>query len=164
MASAADDILEYMLLVWNLLTLTPVSLKNPVHAMVLATRDLLEQLLSDSLLVFAPGLLDVLQPPTPPSVAYFKGLPTDANCWGVYLLVLEKPGCRPKIYVGSGTDKDRGVARRFQQYDSNQNLKKIRPACFGRRLHNCPQRPSLLVPYSNCSKEIRTPLPPRHGN
>jgi hypothetical protein len=114
MASEASDILEYVLwLVWSCLTLTPAKLKNPAFAMILATEDVLQQLLSDALLVFAPGLLDVFKAATPPSVSYFKSLPTYVKkCWAVYLLVLEKPGRRPKIYVGSGTSPSRGVISR----------------------------------------------------
>jgi len=88
MASTASNILEYVVwLVWNLLTLTPAKLQNPIFPMVL-TQDVLEQLLSDSVLVFAPCLLDVFQAATPPSVAYLKSLPTDIiKRWAVYLLV-----------------------------------------------------------------------------
>jgi hypothetical protein len=122
--SILEQILEYVVwLIWSCLILTPVKLKNPVFAMVLSSEDVLEQLLSDSLLVFAPGLLDIFQATTPPSVAYFKSLPTDTKKrWAVYLIVLEKPGCRPKIYIGSGTDADRGVVRRFWNYDTKATL------------------------------------------
>jgi hypothetical protein len=124
MASTASNILEYVVwLVWSLLTLTPAKPQNPIFPMVLSTQDVLEQLLSDSVLVFAPGLLDVFQVATPPSVAYFKSLPTDIiKRWDVYLLILEKLGCRPKIYIGSGTDGDRGVANRFYHYDTKKHL------------------------------------------
>jgi hypothetical protein len=77
MASKASNILEYVVgLVWNCLILMPAALKNPVFAMLLATEDVLQLLLSDSLLVFAPGLLDVVQATTPPSISYFKSQPT----------------------------------------------------------------------------------------
>jgi hypothetical protein len=59
-----------------------------------------QQLLSDPLLVFAPGLLDVFQASTPPSLSYFKSQPTYVSkCWAVYLIILEKLDSRPKIYI-----------------------------------------------------------------
>jgi hypothetical protein len=118
------EVLDYIVwLIWSCLTLTPTKLKNPAFAMALSTLDVLEQLLSDSLLIFAPVLLDVVQASTPPSMSYFKNLPTDVRTfWAVYLLVLEKPGCRPKIYVGSGTNRVGGAAKRFQDYDNQTTL------------------------------------------
>lgn len=131
---AATDILEYLVwLLWCCLTLTPAKLKNPVFAMVLATEDVLQQLLSDSLLVFAPGLLDVLQSTTPPTVSYFKSLPIClSKFWAVYLLILEKQGCRPRIYIGSGTHTARGIAGRFSQYDTKTSL----PICVEQALND----------------------------
>jgi hypothetical protein len=68
MAVTAANAVEYVMwLTWSCLTLTPANLKIPVFAMIYSTEDVLEQLMSDSLLVFAPGLLDVLQATTPPS-------------------------------------------------------------------------------------------------
>ena len=124
MASDASDILEYVVwLVWTLLTLTPAKLKNPVHAMILTTQEVVENLMSDSLLAFAPGLLDVLQAAAPPSIDFFKSLPTeDKKRWGVYVVVLEKKNCRPKIYIGSGTNAVDGVAKRLQNYTYKTNL------------------------------------------
>lgn len=43
---------------------------------------------------------------------YFKSLPTYCKkLWAVYVIVLEKRRCRPKIYIGSGTEKASGVLR-----------------------------------------------------
>jgi len=36
---------------------------------------------------------------------------------GCVALVLEKPGCKPKVYIGSGTSWSLGVVGRFKQYD-----------------------------------------------
>jgi hypothetical protein len=124
MASDASDILEYVVwLVWTLLTLTPAKLKNPVHAMILTTQEVVENLMSDSLLAFAPGLLDVLQAAAPPSIDFFKSLPTeDKKRFGIYVIVFEKKNCRPKIYIGSGTNAVEGVAKRLQNYTYKTNL------------------------------------------
>ena len=125
MASTAAAVLTRVVwLTWSCLSLTAAKLKNPAYAMVLATQVMLEELLSDSLVVFAPSLLDILQAKSPPTLSQLKALPTNAeNRWGVYLLVLEKPHqgsqhYRPKIYIGSGTKFAGGVFTRFRQYDT----------------------------------------------
>ncbi|OQO08999.1 hypothetical protein B0A48_05890 [Cryoendolithus antarcticus] len=80
----------------------------------------LEALFTASSLSFAPGILDVLQSATPPTIAWFKSLPTDVRRkFGIYLLVLEKPGAQPRIYVSSGTSVV-GVSGRWQQYDDGK--------------------------------------------
>lgn len=42
--------------------------------------------------------------------------------WAVYLIVLEKPDHRPKFYIGTGTDADRGVSGRLTEYDIKKRL------------------------------------------
>lgn len=71
MGSTTADVLEYMVwLIWKCLSLTPTALKNSLFAMIFATEDVLEQLLSDSLLAFPPGLFHVFQATAPPSISY----------------------------------------------------------------------------------------------
>jgi DNA-directed RNA polymerase subunit RPC12/RpoP len=122
--SLAVAILEYVVwLVWPCLSEMNPKLKNPVFDMVLTSSAVIAQLVSSSLVVFAPGLLDVLLPETPPTVAYFMSLPTDVHKrWAVYLLVLTKLNCRPRIYIGSGTAKEKGVKLRWSQYDQKRAL------------------------------------------
>jgi hypothetical protein len=117
--SAAIDVLDYIVwLVCLCLSGTPMNVKHPVYDVVLSTLEILAELASDSALHSAPGLLDVLQAAQPPSVAYLKSLPLEFySYWGVYLLVLEKRGCRPKIYIGSGIASTGGVQTRFYAYD-----------------------------------------------
>lgn len=124
MDAPVTDIVEYTLwLVWTCLTLTPAALKNSVFLILMGTEAVLEKLLSDSLLTFAPGLFDVFNSAVPPTIAYFKSLPTDVGrCWGIYLIVLEKPGYRPKIYIGSSTNSTRGISARFYCYDARVGL------------------------------------------
>ncbi|KAJ9655835.1 carbamoyl-phosphate synthase (glutamine-hydrolyzing) cpa2 [Neophaeococcomyces mojaviensis] len=110
-------------LMWTLLD--SVSPRNMHYnfTKVLPSLDVLEYMLASASLVFAPGLFEVIRASTPPTVAYFKSLPTDCTkIWGVYLLVLEKKGCRPKIYVGSGTQFEYGVSSRWSQYDHKRKL------------------------------------------
>lgn len=73
-------------LLWCCLSFTPSKLKSPVFAMVIGTQAILQQLLSDSKLVFAPSLLAILQATTPPSISDLMTLPIYVSkCWGVYL-------------------------------------------------------------------------------
>ena len=95
---------------------------NPLFTVVLSTQSVLAILMSQTGVQFAPGLLDVLTCATPPTIAYFKSLPTFAGkYWAVYLLVLEKAGCRPRIYIGCGTESVHSVVTRFRLYNRCAN-------------------------------------------
>lgn len=110
------------------LDLTPAKIKNPSYATIFATQAVLEQVLISASLTFAPGLLNILKSTLPPTIAYFKSLPAlkhdDAKRWAVYLLVLERKGLRPRIYVGSGTNTLEAVHRRFRDHDKKRDLPK----------------------------------------
>jgi hypothetical protein len=95
---------------------------------VFPSQDAVLSLLESLGLVFPPGLLDVVQHSSPPAIAWFEGLPAfiPADSWGVYALVLRKQGCRPKLYVGSGTSNYRGVRARLAEY-SNQDKTICKP-------------------------------------
>lgn len=68
-------------------------------------------------LTFAPGLLDVVQSSSPPRLSYFKTTPAPARgYWAVYVGTLEKPGCKPKLCIGSGTNAVEGVVNRTRHY------------------------------------------------
>lgn len=109
-------------LTWDCLSLTPACMKNGVFAQVFPTFEVVEQLLLESL-TFPPGLLDVLQSETPPTISFFKTLPLHTvRIWGVYLLVLEKPDARPKIYIGASTEKRSGLCNRMGQYRRGENF------------------------------------------
>ena len=124
MASALIDMVDYAVqLIWTCLCIAPSASINPMFAIVLSSQDMVKQILLDSHVVFAPGLLDVLQANTPPPVSYFKRLPTNVKQrWGAYDIVLEKPGCRPKFYVGTGTNVYLGVSQRFNDYHAGRKL------------------------------------------
>jgi hypothetical protein len=119
-----SNIFTYMLwFAWSLLTLTPTSIKNPIYATILATQDIMENLMVECDLEFAPGLLDVLKATTPLSIAYFKSLPTEfSKRWGVYLLVLTKPMSQPRVHVGFGTNAELGVRSRPNNYNTKTLL------------------------------------------
>lgn len=121
MGNSDDKTSDYILwLVWNILTLTQSRFKNPVFALLLDTADKVQQVASDACLEFAAGLLDIAQSVTPPPLAFFSGLPSGGSTqWGVYAIVLKKPGSRPKVYIGSGTSTRGGVRSRLNQYDQS---------------------------------------------
>jgi hypothetical protein len=119
MAPTTTDIVVFAIcLSWTCLSLTPAALKNAAYALVIPTQEVLKKILLSSEMTFAPGLLDILQSKVPPTISYFKTLPvhSSSKLWAVYLLVLEQPGHRPKIYIGSGTNSKRGIGARLGNY------------------------------------------------
>lgn len=123
-ASSATTILQLvMLAVWTCLSDTPYYSKNTLFARFLTSLEVTTEIARESSIDFAPGLFDVLQSITAPSIQFFKGLPAPRlHEWGVYAVVLEKLGCRPKLYIGSGTSHG-GVKTRLGQYHyENQSM------------------------------------------
>jgi hypothetical protein len=121
MAFAADTILQFALLVtWKCMSDTPFSQKNLLLARFLTSQKLFETIASTASLVVCPGLFEVLQATTPPSIKFSKSLPTPtdlSSIWGIYVIVMEKPSSRPRLYIGSATSALQGIRQRFQQYD-----------------------------------------------
>lgn len=106
-------------LTFECLSDTPKSMKNPLFSSHVKKYTDVQQLASDIELLFPPGLGTMLKGNIPPSVAWFKTLPTGpAPGFIVYLLVLTKRGCRPKIYIGSGTNARSGGDTRLEDYDN----------------------------------------------
>lgn len=66
-----------------------------------------------------PKFSEMLSRSRPPTVEDFKSLPTlpphGHQQWGVYILVWEKEGERPAVYVGTGTNSTLGVKSRFNE-------------------------------------------------
>jgi hypothetical protein len=124
MMQPASGVLAFVTaLTWSCLSLTASKLKNPVYGLILATEEILIDLLNDSRVAFAPTLLDIMQSQTPPTLSDFKALPTEiTGRWGVYLLTLEKLGRPPKTYTGSGTGARDGIAGRWGCYDRQVEL------------------------------------------
>lgn len=103
-------------LCWTILT-KPAHF-NPRFKLVISSQEHLANLLRQAAFSFCPGLLDCLNNASPPLASWFESLPGDfpLHTWGVYLLVLRKPGDTPLIYVGSGTALKSGVRVRESQY------------------------------------------------
>jgi hypothetical protein len=125
-AIMASTILQFVfMMTWTCLKDTPSLQKNVFFAQFIPSLAVLEEIASTTSLTFAPGLFAVLQATAPPTIKYFKSLPIDTlQCWAIYLVILEKPGCPPKLYIGFGTDAIGGLSKRFQQYDSLTKLPK----------------------------------------
>jgi len=106
---------------------------------------------------FCSGLLPVLQGSRPPSVDWFLSLPSADSpdkLWGVYVLVLRKPGHRHKVYIGSATGAARGLRSRLEDYDKGKHLARYIKTAFKdgytiqRKvlLATCPIPPASKIP------------------
>ncbi|KAK5738549.1 carbamoyl-phosphate synthase (glutamine-hydrolyzing) cpa2 [Elasticomyces elasticus] len=113
--STATTALQLLLLViWACLNVP--SYKNPLFTQFFFAESILAEIATVASLSFAPGLLEAVQSATPPSVHWFKSLPTNhSKRWAVYALVLEKRGSVTMIYIGSGTNSNSGVKGRWAE-------------------------------------------------
>jgi hypothetical protein len=104
-----------LVLCWTLLTLSPSRLVNPTHEIFFPTKDDLSAMLA--YVTFAPTILKLLAAAASPTINLFRRLPSiKRSVWGVYLVLMEKRGCRPKVYIGSGTNSLNGVHMRSRDY------------------------------------------------
>jgi hypothetical protein len=113
---AVDGIADYMLDVsWKCVDTSSI---NPRFRVVASTKHDLASLFQSMGLRYCSGLSDIVQATSPPPITWFKTLPNNISrgYWGVYVLVLQKDGHRPCLYIGSGTDTGRGVACRVKSY------------------------------------------------
>ncbi|KAL2134021.1 hypothetical protein VTI74DRAFT_1185 [Chaetomium olivicolor] len=111
-----------MLVAWACLDDTPFNQKNPLFARFFKHQDDIEQLAQQLPLCFCAGLFDILTSGSTPPIRFFRSLPLGPDlCWGIYAVLLEKPGSRPRLYIGSGTASGTptacGVRLRLKQYD-----------------------------------------------
>jgi hypothetical protein len=108
---------------WQVLSDTPLAQKSTLYARVFPTRADFETVSAAASLSYAPTLLEVLQPgSTPPMRKSLMQFPAHSTVapnykWGVYQLILTKPGCKDRVYVGVGTQTTLGVGHRLYAYD-----------------------------------------------
>ncbi|GAM40676.1 heat shock protein [Talaromyces pinophilus] len=119
--SESGDLGEYLLnLAWECLHVDPsVFWINPRFRMVASSLAEFSRLIDAVGFSYCTGLYDVLLSSSPPSVEWFESLPNEIpkHVWGVYLLVLKRPGHhRPRLYIGSGTAVIGGVRARVSGY------------------------------------------------
>lgn len=97
--------------------------KNVLYARFFKCYEDVEMIALAANIYFAPGLLDIVQSVKLPSVEFFKHLPTETNDrWAVYAITMAKDDCRPRLYVGVGTDDDNGVTSRLKYYEYHSSL------------------------------------------
>jgi hypothetical protein len=78
MALDVTTILQFvLLLICNCLCDTPANQKHSLFAQIITSNITLEEIASATSLVFASGLFDTLQAAVPPTMAFFKTLPTN---------------------------------------------------------------------------------------
>jgi hypothetical protein len=112
-------------LAWTCLHDTPTNQKNVLYDEFISSASILNDLASACSLEFAPGLNEVLRDDAPPTIQYFTTLPGDAfKGWGVYLLVFVKPSHPSRIYIGSATDSEQGICKRWACYNYECTLPK----------------------------------------
>ena len=104
-------------LVWACL-MVPTTRNNRLFALVFFDKSIVANVAASASLSFCPGLLEVIQAASPPTLSWWKALPDNHHGrWGVYALVFEKKGCRPLIYIGSGSESLTGLTSRWALYD-----------------------------------------------
>lgn len=112
-------------LAWTCLHDTPSNQKNVLYDELLKSEFILEDVASAHPFEFAPGLHEVLTSDALPTTKFFKTLPGDAiKGWGIYMIILCKPGYPPRVYIGSATEADRGVIARWYNYDIQSPIPK----------------------------------------
>ena len=108
----------------NILQYTPEHLQSVAYRATYKHRDHALNLLRHNDVQFPSplSLLNTIRAPKPPTIEFFKSLPlVPGKLWVVYVLVLEKPGMQPAIYVGKSTHS-KGYSHRMSQYDKHRNL------------------------------------------
>ncbi|KAM0504178.1 hypothetical protein ACHAP8_002583 [Fusarium lateritium] len=112
-ASKTDLTRLILFLCWSLLHIRTYI--HPTYTLAVTSFNTLSFWIELAELSFCPGLFDTLCRAAPPDYVWFKSLPASipAKHWGVYVLVLKKPGCAPAIYIGSGTGSKYGVSQRL---------------------------------------------------
>jgi hypothetical protein len=122
-STAVTTILQFVLMMtWTCLNDTPNSQKNVYFLHYIQSKAALEEIALLTSITFASGLFNVLQAASPPTIEYFKTLSTETlACWAVYIVILEKLHCRPRIYIGSGTNCH-GLRARFRDYNVLREL------------------------------------------
>ncbi|KAK4979898.1 atp2, beta subunit of the F1 sector of mitochondrial F1F0 ATP synthase [Elasticomyces elasticus] len=99
-------------------TEAPAWYRNPAFATLFKDRSTFDDIAACCSLSMPANLEEVLDSPTPPPTSFFYTLPAALNGqWGVYALIFVKAGCKPKLYIGSGTNVTAGgVKHRVDNY------------------------------------------------
>ncbi|KLP23335.1 putative heat shock protein 70 (hsp70) [Fusarium fujikuroi] len=142
------------LLCWCLLNIPDY--KHPCYKHVFPDFATLGSLLKLAGLSCPSQLSDMLCIATPPSLVQLKSLSDEVprGLWGVYLLVFEKPGCLPAIYIGCGTAAQGGVRTRLSFYRTGN----IGSSAWPQRVREAKQNGYTLT-HSSLLVSCLIPLP-----
>lgn len=117
-----EDVLSHLFAaaLWACINIT--SYINPHFQYLFDSLDAISAAFGVAPVTFASGLLDAVQSESPPSVRWFESLSDfiPLNSWGVYLLILKKPGYDDLLYIGSATAQVRGLRARISQHIRGQ--------------------------------------------
>lgn len=130
MAFEAATILQLVLLItWTVLSDTPVTQKHTLFTQFFTSKAVLEEIASTASLVLAPNLFDVLQAAAPPTIQYFKSLPTETSSRWIIFLSLRS------LVVGlESTSGVRQMAMLVSIVDSANTIEAWRCQCISKRL------------------------------
>ncbi|KAL2129090.1 hypothetical protein VTI74DRAFT_8253 [Chaetomium olivicolor] len=120
--SLKDTIVERT---WETMRTTPEGERHSLYGTLVPTRYRLDEIFTSIFPTFSPDLLQILQGTNPPAISFFKGLPENdksVKSWGVYVLILEKAGSRPCLYIGSGTKTQYGITNRLRNYELGSSI------------------------------------------
>ncbi|KAF2004371.1 hypothetical protein P154DRAFT_416562, partial [Amniculicola lignicola CBS 123094] len=87
---------------------------------------------------FAPGLFEILQSATPPTIAWILSLSDEIpiNSWGVYYcLVFEKKGYPTLVQIGCSTNNYRGLRARIYSHRDRQAIPTLISAAYEDTYH-----------------------------
>jgi hypothetical protein len=118
MPAQTGHILSYALIMaWSILSLTPRAMKTLVFDAIFPTERVWREAMHRASPQFACGLMLAIFSATAPTIDFFKTLPiVPGKLWAVYVLVMEKDGHRPRVYIGSGTSSTDGAKLRMHTY------------------------------------------------
>lgn len=104
---------------WRLVNADVPSSRKAAEYLLLVDKGVFQKTCSDRRLNFPPTIRKTLHSASPPSLDFFRSLNVDASYaknWGIYIILMEKTGEAPKLYVGSGTSGQYGVRTRLAVY------------------------------------------------
>jgi hypothetical protein len=140
-------------------TLTAPHLIYTLFSIVFTSQLIIKQVHYAARLTFVPSLYKALSTFLLFTIDFFKSsLSTTEKRWAVYVNVLGKHGCRPKIYVGSSTDKISGGARPFQLVRRQLCPTGQSPQGSKQLLRYYAQRLTLLDAFNTSSCQYFCPL------
>jgi hypothetical protein len=109
--------------VWMCLSNQPDHCKNAYFNQFLKSSSVVEEIATESKIKSASSLPAYMNGPKPDNIDYFKTLPTECGTdWCCYAAILEKPGCKPRVQIGSGTHGTFGGQRRLDDYPNERAL------------------------------------------